>query len=233
MSDMTITCGELDLRLADYLDGSLAAAERAVVERHLATCARCAGALAALDERPAAAALPMLTPSRDLWSGIASRIEPRVLPLTERPARALTERRRSVGTLAVAAAALIAITATMTVMITRRAPTPEARNPAPVQSGPAVDPTRQNVSAHERVIRTYDQEIAGLDSAVQLRQGQLDTATIRIIEKNLKVIDAAILESRRALEKDPHNHFLNDQLARVLDQKVGLLRTAALLPAGT
>ena len=56
---------------------------------------------------------------------------------------------------------------------------------------------------------------------------------MKIIEKNLKVIDAAIAESRAALAKDPHSHFLNDQLAHVLDQKVGLLRTAALLPTRT
>jgi hypothetical protein len=56
---------------------------------------------------------------------------------------------------------------------------------------------------------------------------------VKIIEKNLLVIDKAIAESRAALAKDPHSRFLNEQLTRVLDQKVGLLRTAALLPART
>jgi anti-sigma factor RsiW len=86
MTDMTMTCAELDVRLADYLNDALSAAERAAVDAHLAGCARCARVLAALDERPAAmAGLPMLAPKHDLWSGIAERIEPRVLTLGERP----------------------------------------------------------------------------------------------------------------------------------------------------
>jgi len=231
MSDITITCGELDERLADHLDGTLGADERAAVERHLATCARCAGVLAALDERPAAAAgLADLTPSRDLWAGIAERIGPRVLALGERPVRMAPARVRLVG-LAAAAAALIVATSSLTVWFMHRQAGQIAQQPNPAVAPGA--PGMQNASAHERIISTYDAEIAGLDSAVRLRRNDLDTATVRIIEKNLKVIDAAILESRRALEKDPHNKFLNEQLARVLDQKVGLLRTAALLPART
>lgn len=231
MSDMTITCGELDRQLADYLDGTLGAADRAAVERHLAGCARCAAVLAALDERPAAAvALPTLSPSRDLWSGIEARIQPRMLSLGERPARIALSRRFVIAQLAAAAALLIAVTAALTVLIVRKPPTQMAHidSTRTVPTGPV-----QNASAHERIIKTYDEEIAGLDSAVLLRRDQLDTATVRIIEKNLKVIDAAILESRTALAKDPHNKFLNEQLARILDQKVGLLRTAALLPTRT
>ena len=233
MSDITMTCGELDERLADWLDGTLDGAERAAVERHLAECARCAGVLAALDERSAAAAaLPDLAPTHDLWDGIASRIQPRVLSLGERaapPAR----RARRYAAMAVAASALVAATATITVAVMRRGPALAAHDTAAAAPAPNAPAGVANASAHERIIRTYDEEIAGLDSAVRLRRGQLDTATVRIIEKNLKVIDAAILDSRRALEKDPHNRFLNEQLARVLDQKVMLLRTTALLPAKT
>jgi len=79
----------------------------------------------------------------------------------------------------------------------------------------------------------YDSTIKILTTAVSSRQSQLDTATIRIIKKNLTIIDAAIAESRAALAKDPKNKYLTQQLTRVLDQKVGLLRTAALLPAKT
>ena len=85
----------------------------------------------------------------------------------------------------------------------------------------------------QQLIVTYDEEISRLDSAVTQRRSELDTNTVKIIEKNLRVIDAAIAESRAALAKDPHSRFLHDQLAHVLDQKVGLLRTAALLPTRT
>jgi len=234
MSDITMTCGELEHRLADYLDGTLGDAERAAVEAHLATCESCSAIVRALDERPAAAtALPTLAPSRDLWSGIAARIEPRVLPLAKR-GPVWTPGRRRVAGLVVGAAALVAASVMLTVVVIRK-PGTVAVTPAPT-SPPALAPSgtpSDNASYGDRRIRAYDATIAVLDSAVNERQPQLDTATIRIIKKNLLVIDAAIAESRAALAKDPKNSYLTQQLTRVLDQKVGLLRTAALLPSRT
>jgi hypothetical protein len=49
----------------------------------------------------------------------------------------------------------------------------------------------------------------------------------------MEVIDAAIEQSRAALAADPRSAFLGAQLGRALDRKVGLLRTAATLPART
>jgi anti-sigma factor RsiW len=230
MSDITMTCGELEHRLADYLDGTIGDAEREAIEAHLATCGSCAAIVRALDERPAAAAaLPVLTPSRDLWSGIASRIEPRVLPLAKRGAVWTPERRR-MASLVAGAAVLVAASVMLTVVVIRK-PGTMAQGPAPAPIMISPDPL-QAFPVDARV-RAYDVTIAGLDSAVNQRQTQLDTATIRIIKKNLVVIDAAIEESRAALAKDPHNQYLTQQLTRVLDQKVGLLRTAALLPTKT
>ena len=221
MSDKTITCGELENRLADYLDGTIGDAERVAIEAHLATCESCAAIVRALDERPAAAtSLPTLSPSRDLWSGIAARIEPRVLPLAKRGAVWTPERRRVAGLLAGAATLIAAsVMITLSVVVVRK-PEVVAVKPDTVH---VVDPR----------FAVYDSTITLLTSAVSSRQSQLDTATIRIIKKNLTIIDAAIAESRAALAKDPKNKYLTQQLTRVLDQKVGLLRTAALLPAKT
>jgi hypothetical protein len=232
MTDMTMTCAELDVRFADYLTDALSAAERAAVDAHLAGCARCAGVLAALDERPAASPkLPVLAPKHDLWSAIAARIEPRVLTLGGRPARRSVPLRWRAAQLLGAAALLVASTAVVTRLVV-------LRDQSTAPAGVAVNPITPGglvpvANRHEQLIRTYDEEIAQLDSAVRERRGQLDTTTVKIIEKNLRVIDKAIDESRAALAKDPKSHFLNEQLTRVLDQKVGLLRTAALLPART
>jgi hypothetical protein len=228
MTDMTMTCAELDVRLADYLNDALDAPTRAAVELHLAGCARCAGVLAALDEQPASsAALPVLSPSHDLWSGIAARIEPRVLSLGERSPAPMARRGWRVARYAAAAAILIIGSSMITrvVMLKSNPPVTGAQTPAPGAPNTTL--------ASQRLIDTYDTEIAQLDSAVRVRRGELDTTTVKIIEKNLLVIDKAIAESRAALAKDPHSRFLNEQLTRVLDQKVGLLRTAALLPART
>jgi hypothetical protein len=76
----------------------------------------------------------------------------------------------------------------------------------------------------------YDREIAALRVAVRERRGELDSATVVVLVRNLRVIDQAIAQSRAALARDPHSPFLGDQLTRALGQKVDLLRTAALLP---
>jgi len=224
MSDNQITCGELENRLADYLDGTLADPDRAAVEAHLATCESCAAIVHALDERPAAAtSLPTLSPPRDLWSGIAARIQPRVLPLAKRGAVWTPQRRRVAG-LGLGAVGLIAASVMLTVIVIGKKPGQLiATKTDSVHVAPALPPG----------FAVYDSTIAILTSAVSSRQAQLDTSTVRIIKKNLTIIDAAIAESRAALAKDPKNKYLTQQLTRVLDQKVGLLRTAALLPAKT
>jgi hypothetical protein len=79
----------------------------------------------------------------------------------------------------------------------------------------------------------YGREIDMLQRIVSQRRTQLDSSTVAIIERNLKIIDAAIEQSRAALASDPASRMLDQQLTHALDKKVELLRTAAMLPAST
>jgi len=79
----------------------------------------------------------------------------------------------------------------------------------------------------------YGKEIEMLQLIVSQRKTQLDSSTVAIIEKNLRIIDAAIEQSRAALAKDPASRLLSEQLTHALDKKVELLRTAVMLPAST
>ena len=79
----------------------------------------------------------------------------------------------------------------------------------------------------------YSKEIAALQHIVNDRRTQLDSSTIAIIERNLRIIDLAIEQSKAALAKDPASRLLSDQLTRALDKKVELLRRAAMLPVNT
>jgi anti-sigma factor RsiW len=67
-------CRRLAAALVDYSDGTLAAGGRARVERHLAGCARCAEAVAALSDVPAA--LRATAPLRDdaFWAAQRRRV---------------------------------------------------------------------------------------------------------------------------------------------------------------
>jgi anti-sigma factor RsiW len=98
--------------------------------------------------------------------------------------------------------------------------------------GSAISPVSQlqNGPQPEAV---YGKEIALLQQIMSQRKTQLDSSTVLIIERNLRIIDAAIEQSRAALAKDPASLLLSEQLTHALDKKVELLRTAALLPAST
>ncbi len=76
-------------------------------------------------------------------------------------------------------------------------------------------------------------EINQLQTVLDRRRSQLDPETVKVVEDNLKLIDTAVGRARSALQKDPASGFLMRQLDGVLQKKVELLRTVALLPAST
>lgn len=251
---MTYDKHECDLmceRLAAYLEGDLAPAELAEAERHLAECASCREVLAELRAITSeAATMPLLTPARDLWSGIEARISTPVTALGAAPVVASHAPRRR-WQFALAAAALIAVSAGTTYLLTAHdaavtpttaiathtterdtltpAPAPTTRvSPAPVPPATAslASRTRRELSAAQ----VYDHEILLLDSLVRTRRESLDPKTVKIIAQNLMIINQAIAESRAALAKDPRSPLLSNQLDNVLGSKVELLRTIAFLP---
>jgi len=77
---------------------------------------------------------------------------------------------------------------------------------------------------------TYDREIARLRTVLNQRRARLDPQTVGVIELNLRVIDDAIAQCRAALQKDPASQFLMQSLNDELENKIELLRRAALLP---
>ncbi len=255
MTDQFFTCDQFDAALSDYLEGTLDPAARAALEAHAAGCDRCRALLADVSAiTTAAAALPDLEPTRDLWPGIADRIAAPVVTLPVAGGR--TPSRSFVrpwylapATLAAAAALLIAATVSVTLLAMRSGPVGPslvASNPTntpaaqPVDSLPAIPapaPRVNNVSGTKPnavpVQQIYAAEIAELDSIVRERHSELDTGTVAVIEKNLRIIDQAIEQSRAALARDPNSGFLHNQLNDALNQKIALLRTVALLPART
>ena len=52
---------------------------------------------------------------------------------------------------------------------------------------------------------------------------------MRVIEKNLAIIDRAIRDAQSALAADPASSYLNLHLAQEMRRKLELLRQAALL----
>jgi Tfp pilus assembly major pilin PilA len=242
-----LTCAQLSERLADHVEpGDQPEHDRHAVEAHLAGCAPCA--LLVRDLRAItseAAALPVLSPSRDLWQGIADRIATPVVELPTRgvvapvaavSAPAAVPANRSVRRALIAASLLVAATAGVTYSITSRALSNDASSVAaagavagPTVTGPSV---AKNVAAkHASAEETFDREIGTLRTIVEQRRGDLDSTTVATLERNLKLIDQAIAESKAALANDPASGFLMDRLTRAYDSKLQLLRGVATLPA--
>lgn len=242
MNDTLLSCDAFDAMLSDSLEGTLDATRQAALERHAHECIRCGallGDLMAITTQ--VRSLPDLVPARDLWDGIAARIEAPVVTLPARRGAGPLWRRRPAAWIGAAAAALVVATAGITYVATQAfdhstvtsvaattPATPAATGPARLAGTIGAPATRQL-----RPEQVYDREIGALAAILQQRRAQLDTSTVRVIEHNLQIIDAAIAQSRAALAKDPASGFLSDQLNNALDQKVELLRTVALLPAHT
>ena len=270
--DSTMNCEQFADTLPDFLERDVNEATRASLEAHALSCAECGPLLSDLRKlRVDAANLPELTPSRDLWSGIAKRIETPVVEIVPGGGRVVgdrtverwnggtMERRRRLAPvwMGLAAAGLVAVTATATYHLTSRTPitvsapttvvtaqsspqTPAVADTAiPAPSADTAQPRNRATgqasvslaSNKPSAEETYDTEIQRLRVIVAARRGALDSTTVAVIERNLKVIDDAIAQCRDALRRDPASRFLIESLNDALNNKVQLLRTAAMLPA--
>ena len=207
-------------------------------ESHRAECAECRAEWAALEAIAAEArSLPQLTPSRDLWAGIAERLDagaPRTLSTPRSEQRWFA---RPVVRMAAAAALLVMATSAVT---WRLATDRDARVPAaePAFADGSVDGTaadgtpRYTQAAYQSDFEAMDLEIRSMQALLDQRRAELDPATIAVLEKSMKLIDLAIAESRDALLKDPASQFLAAQLARSYSTKLTLLRSTATMPMG-
>lgn len=219
--------------LSEYLDDQLDREARARVDDHLSECADCQALLEDLERvRSAAGGLGPLEPPRDLWPAIRTRLgEAEVVPLrTEVAARPSPWRRRVRLTIPqLAAAGLVLAFASGLGAWTLRplagGPDGQAGSPASLTDGVA----RVSMGGEANPNGAGD-AVDELDAVLREARDRLDPNTVRILEKNLGVIDRAIAEARAALEMDPGNRFLEDHLRTHEARRLEYLRqTTALL----
>lgn len=250
---MTITCEHVDAVLSAWFEGDLADTERRAVDAHLRECLRCASLVRDLETiSREAAKLPAVAPSRDLWEGIAARIE---APVVELKSRQAPQTSRRSWRMAAAAVVLMAVSSGATYLLTTSdqrsaigdqqaasANTQDSAITPPAAGAPGVViPKRPSSGSGSALLVSaepsapeilYDQEITRLRTILDQRRGDLDSTTVTAVEKSLKAIDQAITDARAALAGDASSQFLNAQLNRALEKKLGVLRRVALLPMG-
>lgn len=203
-----MNCAELRERFDAYARGALSAAEAAALEEHLGGCASCEAYLAGAELSPAGIqALPKsVEPASDLWPGIHARL-----------ARRGSGRGRIAmpgWMLAAAAVLLIAISSALTALLLRPAARPDVLAPA------------RTISPLEA---QYASAASELGAELERSRVRLAPETMRIIERNLAVIDSALAESRRALARDPGNDTLEQLVIAAWRQKMDFLRRATAL----
>jgi anti-sigma factor RsiW len=212
-------------RLSDYVDGELSGAERQEIEAHLTSCAACRTVLQDLRTiAETASRLPGALPDRDLWTGIALRVNDAAAVTA--PTRV---RRRFSFTMPQLAAAGIALMLTSggLVYVLRPQPPAVTANAAPSQ-------TETNVVMPVALVDpSFNGAVADLERTLAEGRDRLDPETVRVLEQNLSAIDSAIEQCRRALEADPANSFLNSHLVSARQRKLALLRRATALTTGS
>jgi anti-sigma factor RsiW len=218
-------------RLSEYLDEELAPEERAALAAHLKGCAECSATLAELRRVVARArTLESAGPATDLWPGIAQRIGAGVSPVQVVPRERFRRIAFSVPQLLAAGIALMVLSGG-SVWLLR--PGHTAVGGAPIATRPAPAPVPASagtpVSWQRRAAPGYDAAVAELQQVLDQGRGRLDTSTVRVLEQNLKLIDQAIEQARRAVAADSANAYLNSHLAETMRRKLDLLRQAASL----
>ncbi|HET6578696.1 MAG TPA: zf-HC2 domain-containing protein [Gemmatimonadales bacterium] len=226
-------------RLSEYLDGELPPDRRAELEAHLRHCVACGAVLADLKRIVTRAqGLEDRAPERDLWPGVAARIGA-AAPGSRRARPSGAPRRRwsfSLPQLAAAGIALMALSGGAAWLLRPLGRVPLASQPSPAatrwearQLPGQGDGGVLAVAARPRGERSYDAAVADLERVLEAGRGRLDTATVRVIVRNLATIDSAIAQAQRAVAADSANLYLNSHLAETMRRKLELLRQAATL----
>jgi hypothetical protein len=230
-------CERFDELLPDYLEGSLSPSDLASAESHVAACGRCAALVADLgDLRGTAAALPVLTPSRDLWDGISARIAAPVIPIEVRDAGARSAvKRRTVrwtpAWLGAAAAALVAVTASVTYQLTVSGTTTTVAVADGVRPAPAHGADTAGSAAAATVRDTAAAGAATLAAAPRraARPGgaavrQVGAPAARMYDSEIASL-RTILDQRRA-SLSPETVEVLDLNLKIIDQAIAQSRAA-------
>jgi len=163
-------------------------------------------------------------PTRDLWSGIQSRIG------QQQPAKKTSGITFTLPQLAMAASLLIAVASGLTWMVAHP-PATTTTEPVIQAYGVPEDENGGQIVPANFADAQYNAAVGDLEKILREERDRLDPRTVMIIERNLKAIDDAISEARMALDNDPANPYLNSHLADARRRKLDLLRHATSLAA--
>ena len=238
MTEHTITCARFDELLPDWMEGTLDPATRSGAETHRRACERCAALVRDLETIVAdAAALPALSSSRDLWAGVADRIDTPVVALGPGSVAAGTVGARRAGRrppwmLGAAAAALVLLTAGVTYTVTVRSlgdrQAVASREPAPPASpiaAPAeTSATPAAVVAEVPSTRAERPAISTAPSVRATTAVRRRVGTRELYDREIASLNRILEERRDAL--DPRTAAILESNLTIIDRAIAESREA-------
>src|SRR5712691_7759807 len=224
-----MNCEDYQDLLSGFIDGSLISEEHNRVEAHLSDCAVCAEARSDLDAivvfcRENCGEYDAVPNERALWLRISNTIEgdltglPRAVVKVNAGwwSRVMNQSwQLSFPRLAASAAILVIVVALGTVFGVRRFQS-SGRTPI-VATGSTV----------EERYRQQQQVIAYWNQRVEQNKARWSPQMRETFDRNMGVIDAAVNDSMRQLDQNPHDGVSEDILNAALNDKVELLKEFA------
>jgi anti-sigma factor RsiW len=235
----TMNCENYQDLLSDLIDGSLSPQDQNRVETHLSVCGACAEARSDLNAvvgfcREHRGEYDAVPNERALWLRISNMIEVEsTVPLrTEIPANAgwwfrLMNRswQLSFPQLAAAVSAIVIVVAMITVVGVRGLNFIGAGSSFRA-AGLGVVPGGSTVADR---YRQQQQVIDYWNQRVELNKARWNPQMRETFDRNMSVIDAAVNDSMRQLNQNPHDEVSEEILNAALNDKVALLKEFSAL----
>ena len=224
-----MTCHDAESLLHDALDAPLPPADAAALAAHLETCAACRDLqadLALVGEAARALDRPIVPAA--MWTRLSTQLEREGLIASASAAARSRTSWRGYAWMVVAASLLAGVGATLLWRVSEQATPaiPTAAAPRQVAPGNARDP--RTVEAIEIELRVaaehYEKAITALEGLAAEDRARIDPAVAQVVERNLRLIDTAIADSRKALQGQPGSLVAQASLFDAYRQKVALLQ---------
>ena len=213
-----MTGHEFDVEIGDYVDGTLAAPSVAALEGHLAVCARCqilAADFRAL--RAAASSLPARTPPPQVWSRIATVIEPSPTAMHTAWMPADMSWRS-----ALAAGVLLSVLGAGSWLSWHQVS--ESREYHPVAYIEVGRDGMTGSGGHNAATAAIEAEISNLQQLVRADAAILPAGTKAVFDAASDDIENAIDQPLAALHQEPSNELARISLFEALRSKLALLQ---------